>query len=377
MSPVAGFCDERFAPLADLFRQNLESGVDTGACLAASLDGVPVVDLWGGHADWESARPWAEDTLVNVFSTSKVMVNIAVLLLHDRGLLDLDAPIASYWPGFARKGKDTITTRDVLVHRSGLPGFGRPVAFETLHDWDRVVELIESAELWHEPRTRTYYHPTTYGFMLGEDVHRISVRPFDEFFRTELAEPLGADFHFGITDPPTLARVAVLWPPDMDDAPDAALDPVMTELAEGNWLSPERRAAVIPAANGIGNARAMAKVGAVMAMGGTVDGRQYLSPTTIEDAATEQSFEEDHFMGWCRYGLGFGLDSEHFRAPTPTTMHWGGYGGSFVTMDPATGLSVAFAPNRLLLGDGPHHEDRLLRYMATIGEVSRAVLNPG
>ena len=211
---------------------------------------------------------------MNVFSASKVMVNIAVLLLHDRGLLDLDAPIASYWPEFAQEGKGSITTRDVLVHRCCLPGFGRPVAFETPHDWERVVELIESAELWHEPRTRTYYHPTTYGFLLGEVVHRISGLPFDEFVRTELAEPLDADFHFGITDPPTLARVAVLWPPDEDHAPDVVLDPVMTELGEVNWLSPERRAVVIPAANGIGNARAMARVGAMMAMGGTVDGRR-------------------------------------------------------------------------------------------------------
>jgi CubicO group peptidase (beta-lactamase class C family) len=371
--PSDGFCDERFAPLQDLFLENLENGVDTGACLAATLGGETVVDLWGGYSDRKFEQPWAENTMVNVFSTSKVMVIIATLLMHDRGVLDLDAPIATYWPEFAQNGKDTITARDVLVHRSGLPGFGQALEFETLHDWDRVIEIIETAKLWHEPRARTYYHPTTYGFILGEVIRRISGLPFDEFFRTELAEPLGADFHFGISDPSEHARVAGLWPVDPADAPEEVLDPVMTEVGDGSWLSPERKAAVIPSGNGIGNARSIARLGAMMAMGGTLDGRRYLSREVIEEAATEQSYEDDHLMGWCRYGLGFGLDSESFVAPTATTFHWGGYGGSFSTMDLATGLSVAFAPNRLLLGDGPRDEDRLLRYFATIGEVSRSL----
>ncbi len=370
---VDGVCDERFAALGEVFRDNIESGVDAGACLAASVHGETVVDLWGGHRDWEYTEPWERDTIVNVFSTSKVMLNIAVLMVHDRGLLDLDAPIADYWPEFGRNGKHTITCRDVFVHRSGLPGFGRSVSFDTLHDWEIVIGLVEDAELWHEPRTRTYYSPIVYGYVLGEIVHRVSGVPFADFFRTELAEPLGADFHFGITDPATAGRIAALWPPDPDAIPEAANDIVLTEAEDGYWLGPERQAAVIPASNGIGNARSIARVAATIAAGGVIDGRRYLSPGTIREAATEQSFEDDHVMGWCRYGLGFGLDHEGFPSPTPSTIHWGGYGGSLATMDPETGLAVAFAPNRLLLGDGPHEEPRLERWVATIGAVSRSV----
>ena len=136
MTEVHGFCDERFSALEELFRHNLATGVDVGACLAATLEGEPVVDLWGGTSDWRLERPWAEDTLGLVFSTSKIITIITLLLLYDRGQLDLDAPIASYWPEFGRNGKDTITTRQVLVHRSGVPGFGRKLAFEELQDWD-------------------------------------------------------------------------------------------------------------------------------------------------------------------------------------------------------------------------------------------------
>ena len=126
---------------------------------------------------------------------------------------------------------------------------------------------------------------------------------------------LGADFHFGITDPATLSRIAVLWPPDPDAIPEAAADVALTEIEDGFWLGPERQAAVIPASNGIGNARSIARVASTMAAGGVVDGRRYLSTGTIREAATEQSLADDHVMGWCRYGLGFALDHDGFRDP--------------------------------------------------------------
>jgi CubicO group peptidase (beta-lactamase class C family) len=375
MGEVHGFCDERFEPLADLLRHNQEHGVDEGASLAATLGGEMVVDLWAGTADRERSRPWTEDTLVTVFSTSKVMVNVAVLLLYDRGLLDLDAPIADYWPEFAQNGKGAITPRMVLVHRSGLPGFGRSFGFEEIHDWDLVVGVLERAEPWYEPGTESYYHAMTYGYLLGEVVHRISGLAFDEFFRREIAEPLGADFHFGLS-PEDQARVAQLWYPDPVTAAEAYSDVVMSEVQMGDWVVPSRMAAVMPSTSGIGNARSVARICAMLAMGGELDGRRYLSRETVEEAGTEQSFEEDRLIGWCRYGLGFGLDSEYFPASTPTSMHWGGFGGSLATMDPATGMSVGFAPNRLLVEetDGPPmSHDRLTTLIRTIGDVSRTL----
>ena len=141
MVEVHGFCDERFRPLEAALRSNLEQGVDIGASLAVTLHGEPVVDLWGGWRDERMEVPWAADTLVRVFSTTKVAVIIAILILVDRGQLDLDAPIAEYWPEFASNGKGAVTARQVLVHRSGLPGFGRSFTSDEMADWEHMTGL--------------------------------------------------------------------------------------------------------------------------------------------------------------------------------------------------------------------------------------------
>lgn len=378
MGEVHGFCDDRFDALGAWFRSNQDRGIDEGASLAATLDGEFVVDLWAGTTDYGRTRPWVEDSLVQVFSTSKVMVNIAVLMLYDRGLLDLDAPLADHWPEFAQNGKATITARQVLVHQSGLPGFGQSVGFEELHDWETVTGMLERAAPWYEPGTETYYHPHTYGFLLGEVVRRISGLPFEEFFRQEIAGPLGADFHFGLDSSVDQARVARLWYPDPTTVSTVVDDVVMTEVEQGDWVVPSRMGAVMPSTSGIGNGRSIARITSMMAMGGELGGRRYLSRATVEEAGTEQSFQEDRLLGWCRFGLGFGLDSEYFAASTPTSMHWGGFGGSLATMDPATGMSVGFAPNRLLIeepGAAVMTEDRLVSLIRTIGDVSRSLFD--
>ena len=341
MADVQGFCDERFRPLEDAFRDFLERGVDKGASLAVNRYGEPVVDLWGGTRDYEESMPWDADTVVRVFSTSKVVVMIAVLLIVDRGLLDLDVPIANYWPEFRRNGKDEITARQVLLHRSGLPGFGRKVSYVELGDWDHVMELLEDAPLWYEPGAISCYHPQTYGFLLGELVRRLGGVPFDEFVRRELTQPLEADFHFSFTDSPS--RVAALWPAERGPEFDSEMaSKVFAELsAIGEWADPQYLPTVIPAGSGVTNARALARLGSVIACRGEVDGHRYVSEEAVAEAGREQSFAHDEMLGPLRLGLGFGLDSEGFPAPTPTTLHWGGYGGSFLTMDPATGSAAA------------------------------------
>ena len=374
MGEVHGFCDERFEPLEVLFRANQESGLDEGASLAVTLQGEMVVDLWGGYRDQARTEPWEENTMTFVFSTSKIMVIIAVLMMYDRGLLDLDAPIADYWPEFAQNGKGAVTTRQLFVHQTGLPGFGRQISFDELHDWDHVIEIIEQAELWFEPGSMSCYHVHTYGFMLGELVRRCSGMPFEDFFRSEIAVPLGADFHFGLTSPLDQERVSELWYPGPSDLGDGMGARAFDEVEQRPWVIPDRMAAVIPASNGIGNGRSMARIGAMMAMGGEVDGRRYLSRGTVEEASSEQSYFEDDLLGWLRIGLGFGLHSDEFPAPTPTTFHWGGFGGSFITMDTATGLSCGFAPNRLLVEeDDVLPALRLHDMWREIGDISRTL----
>ncbi len=372
MADVEGFCDDRFQPLRDLFQANLDTGLDEGGSLAVTLNGEFVVDLWGGTRDLARSRSWEADTQALVASTGKVVVNIAVLMLWDRGLLDIDAPIATYWPGFGRNGKHTVTTRQVLTHQSGVPGFGRAVAFEELLDWEHIVEVVEVAPLWFQPGTVTCYAPVIYGFILGELVHQISGRRFETFVTDEITGPLGADFSFGLRNLAARERMAELWMPASASARVMKSEigtRAYGEIVGGDISSPKYLAAVIPATNGIANARGLALIGSMLASGGEVGGRRYLGRHIVEEAAREQNYAFDEALGWCRYGLGFGLDSAEFKAATPTSFHWGGYGGSGVTMDLATGLSLGFVPNRLIASDDLF-EPRVAGLWQTLGAIS-------
>lgn len=374
MVEINGFCDERFRPLENAFRRNLDSGLDKGASLAVTLGGEYVVDLWGGTRDYGMSTPWEPDTVVRVFSTSKVMVVLMILMLVDRGLLDLDEPIATYWPGFAKRGKGTITTRQVLVHRSGLPGFGRALSFDELSDPERSATIIEDAELWYEPGTISCYHPHTFGAILGEIITRVSGSRFDEFFEQEIRGPLGADFRFGLPSEQA-DRVSAIWPADTPyELEDPMAAAVMAELNEGSeWIKPGYLATAIAGSGGITNARAMARLGTIIALGGEVEGRRYLSSEIIAQAGSEQSYAEDLLVGWCRYGLGLGLHSDEFPLPTSTTMGWGGYGGSFLMMDPAIRITSAFAQNQLLTDNGPGGDQRGAEFWHLVGEISRTL----
>jgi CubicO group peptidase (beta-lactamase class C family) len=370
-------CGEPFTPLRELFEGNLDAGLDIGGALAVTRHGQLVVDLWGGHLDPEGARAWERDTIVNIFSASKIPVAIAVLMLWDRGALDIDAPIARYWPEFAQAGKQHITARQVLCHRSGLVRFGRYMPPELLHDWDGVVAVLERASPVYEPGTVSCYHNLTFGFILGELVHRCSGSPFDEFVRREITGPLGADLHFSITAPETRARVSDTHDIDISlkVEPGSALERAMSEMASDvPWTDPERQAAVMPGAGGTANGRALAQIGAILACGGTVADHIFLSRQTVEEAVREQSWAEDQVFGWCRYGLGVGLDSDAFPAPTPTTFHWGGYGGAFLTMDLDSGISCGYTPNGLIVTDDIMKEARWATLWSTVGTVTQAAL---
>ena len=374
MADVHGFCDERFRPLEDAFRANLDSGLDKGASLAVTLGGEPVVDLWGGTRDYQLTQPWESDTVVRVFSTSKIMLMIMILMLVDRGQLDLDEPIATYWPEFAKHGKGTITTRQVLIHQSGLPGYGRSVKFDELGDRRRSSAIIEDAELWFEPGTASCYHAQTFGDLLAGVIERTSGFPFEEFHEREIAVPLAADFHFGL--PVEQARrVSAIWPAKGELVPNSPMaERIIAEfVTESEVIDPQLLPTAVASMGGITNARALARIGSVIALNGEVDGRRYLTPEIISAAGTEQSHANDLAVGWVRYGLGFGLHTDDYPAPTPTTMHWGGYGGSFLTMDPATGISCGFAQSQLLLDGGPFADRRRVEFWRLLGEISAAL----
>ncbi len=358
---VHGFCDKKFDAVKEAFIKNFEEGLEVGASFAATLNGKFVVDLWAGYADAEKTRPWEENTIVNVYSTTKIMTALCTLMLVDRGLVDLDAPVAKYWPEFSQAGKENLPVRYLLSHSAGLLGFEKKIKKETLYDWDRCVELLaEQKPLW-EPGTKNGYHAITFGYLLGEIVRRVSGKSLGTFFREEVAEGLDADFHIGFSkeiDP----RVADLVPPlpsqgnelgDLMSNPmfiKALLNPLLSffDTRTRDW-----RAAEIPASNGHGNARAIAKVGTLLANGGEYNGVQYISPQMIEKAIEEQISGIDLvLMGPIRFGLGFGLNSQEILIPrghNPRTFYWGGLGGSVCVMDPDAKLCYAYAMNQLIL----------------------------
>src|SRR5581483_5263521 len=211
MAEVHGTFDARFAGVRDALDWTLSEGLDVGASAAVFVDGEPVVDIWGGLADEAAGTPWERDTITNVWSTTKTMTALCALILADRGELDLHAPVARYWPEFKSGGKDRIEVRHLLGHTAGLSGWAEPLAPEELADWDRCTELLAGQEPWWEPGTASGYHAVTQGYLVGEVVRRISGRSLGTFFREEVAEPLGADFHIGLP-PEHDGRVARLIP---------------------------------------------------------------------------------------------------------------------------------------------------------------------
>ena len=196
--PVHGRCEPRFQAVRDVFERNLRDGLDLGAAVAFTLDGEPVVDLWGGRLEFDRDDEWQRDTLVNVYSTTKGMTAICAHRLVEQGKLDLDAPVASYWPEFGQAGKQELPVRWLLSHQAGLPAVRKPLPKGALYDWHAMTSALAAQQPWWTPGTKHGYHAMTYGFLVGELVRRVSGQSLGTYFREQVAEPLEADFHIGL-----------------------------------------------------------------------------------------------------------------------------------------------------------------------------------
>jgi CubicO group peptidase (beta-lactamase class C family) len=192
-----GHVDPRFEPLRDVLESHLTSGAECGLSVTVDIDGDTVVDVYGGHADEARTRPWEPDTIVNVWSTTKTVTSLAVLMLADRGLVDLDAPVAAYWPEFAANGKEQVLVRHLMSHSSGVSGWDAPFALTDMYDLERSTALLAAQAPWWEPGTASGYHALNFGHLLGEIVRRVSGKSLTEFVATEIAGPLNADFQIG------------------------------------------------------------------------------------------------------------------------------------------------------------------------------------
>jgi CubicO group peptidase (beta-lactamase class C family) len=346
---------------------NFRKQDELGAAVAVTIDGEPVVDIWGGWMDERRARPWERDTLVDVFSVGKAMAALCVLILVERGHVDLDAPVSRYWPEFAAGGKDGVTVRMLLGHRAGLPAVRRTLPELAKYDWEAVVSALAEEEPWWEPGQGHGYHVNTFGFLTGELVRRTSGATIGSFFKREVADPLGADFHFGFGpehDPRTaeylFAGQSSRVSSQGAEEEVAGADEDRRFLLNRVYLNPPGlsgigtvntrawRAAEIPSANGHATARAIARIYSALAADGTVDGTRLIGAETIEEAIQPASEGIDLVLGRpSRFGLGFQLTQpERPLGPNPRSFGHFGVGGSVGFADPDAGLAFAYAMNR-------------------------------
>ncbi|MDL4819321.1 serine hydrolase domain-containing protein [Actinomadura opuntiae] len=343
MADTQGSYDDRFAAVPHALAGLLDAG-DAGGSAAVFVDGEPVVDVWGGFADAERTTAWQRDTLTNVWSVTKTMTALCALVLADRGELDLEAPVGRYWPEFARAGKEKVLVRHVLAHTAGLPDWDGPI--EELYDWSSATARLAAQVPQWEPGSAAGYHSLTQGYLVGEVVRRITGQSLGDFFAQQVAGPLNADFHIGLSAEHD-HRVALTVPPPSRNEDYAASAPgssaapataTVVRVRDGN--SADWRRAQIPAASGFGNARSVALVQSVMACAGEVRGRRLLSPAGCDRARQEHFQGMDRLLGMqVRYGLGYGLFGSSFG--------WGGWGGSIIMVDPGERMAVAYVTNQM------------------------------
>ncbi len=356
MTEIHGHCDPAFVAVKEALATNFAEG-DLGAAGAVIHKGEMVVDLWGGHRDLAATKPWERDTIVNVWSTTKMMAALCVLMLHDRGALSIDAPVATYWPEFGAKGKERVRVRHVLSHTAGVPGFDDPITEDVMYDTPLCLERLAGQAPWWEPGTASGYHSSTQGPLLGEIVRRVDGRTLGTYFREEVAGPLGAEFHIGTPDS-AFPRVAEVRTDEINTAvatgTSMAARVSQGEPSHASMVNTDRwRRFEQPASNGHGDARSIARILSCLAQGGLVDGYRLLSATTIERCFEVQADGIDLVLGIpTRFGIGFGLPSEGMPLGiNERTLFWAGWGGSMAVVDVENELTVVYAMNRMLEGD--------------------------
>ncbi len=365
---IHGECAPGYEPVRAAFEENFLLRQEIGAAFSVTRHGEAVVDLWAGWADPERTTPWQADTLSNVWSTTKGMTAICAHQLADRGLLDLDAPVAKYWPEFAAAGKQDIPVRWLLSHRSGVTGIGleRPVSVEELYDWDHITGLLAAQAPLFEPNSTSGYHALSYGFLVGEVVRRASGKTIRDYFAEHVAGPLGADFQIGLGSEADLARCSTLVEPTLTsemasalatafaNAGPVALAAMANPRVEGHHANETVwRQAILPALNGHGTAKAIATIYGALADGS----ERLLSNAALAKAREGQGREVDVVGGLGNeWALGFYLGSdERGFGPNPLAFGHDGLGGSTGGADPESGISFGYTMNQMgpLIRDDP------------------------
>jgi CubicO group peptidase (beta-lactamase class C family) len=370
MTMIDGEVAAGFEPVREAFAANFERHGDIGAAVCVYWDGRPVVDLWGGVADPDSDRPWARGTLQLVYSATKGATAAAAHLLAQRGALDLEAPVAEYWPEFAANGKAEIPVGWLLSHQAGVVALDRAVPLAGALAWEPMVAALAAQRPAWTPGTAHGYHGRTFGWLVGEVIHRISGRSPGRFFADEIAAPLGLDFFIGLpaSERDRVSRMVYKQPEfdltavPLESIPEefrplvaALVDPnslynrafSVTDPAEIDFNAPEVQAAEIPASNGIGTARALARMYAALI--GEVDGVRLFTPETLTAATKERANGPDQVMIMpSRFGSGYMLPTDFNPMTGPQAFGHPGRGGSLGFADPELGIAFGYVMNHII-----------------------------
>jgi CubicO group peptidase (beta-lactamase class C family) len=359
---VGGTCEPGFEKLRCAFEDNFAERGEIGAAVTVWVDGDLVVNLWGGSADAAGARPWREDTLAAVYSGTKGLTSTCIHLLADRGEIDINAPVARYWPEFAQAGKESIPISSVMAHRSGVIGPRKRLSAEETLDWDRVCDRLAAAHPWWQPGTAQGYHMVSFGFILGEVLRRVTGRTIGQYLRTEIAEPLGIDVHIGLpaaehgrcaemVDKPFVSEIFSFMPHDaagLDDHPMAAAAIAADYIPDDEVARTDLslwRAMEFPGTNAHVSARGMA------AFYNALASEKLLSREHMERVRISQGgFDKDVCLGprvadhgW---GLGYMLNQRRIAGPNPYTFGHGGSGGSYAFVDLEHRIAYSYVMNR-------------------------------
>lgn len=383
MFEVKGRCDPRFERVREALQANIRAGKEVGASLYVNIDGEDVIDLWGGWRDKTHSASWDEGTIVNVFSATKTVTSLAVLMLVDRGLVDLFAPVSRYWPEFAQNGKDKAEVRHLIGHTVGLPAWDPPFSLAAAMDIEGATARLAAQAPWWEPGTRGSYHASSFGHLNAELVRRVTGKTLSDFIAQEIAGPLQADFRLGLTEA-DLPRVATVYPAQEEARPPAhkaaapdAVDPLALERAlsartrlgsfSGQKRDPlalfnslEWRRTEFGGSSGHANSKGLGRIMSSLCLDGvSCQGVRLLSPETIRMIFQEQFHGIDaYYMKPIRWGIGYALAPlAHrergplpFMRPSPRTCYWYGTGGSLSIADVDRRMTLTYTMNQCQSG---------------------------
>ncbi len=377
---IHGTVSKGFERVRDAFETNFSEGGEVGAAFCLHVKSRKVVDLWGGVTDVKG-KTWKENTPALVFSTTKGATAICAMMLVEQKRLDVDAPVAQYWPEFAAGGKADIPVRMLLNHQAGLPVVDAPLTRSQVLAVTPVVEaLAKQAPVW-PPGSRHGYHALTYGWLVGELVRRITGKTIGRFFKDEVAEPLGLDFWIGLpadveprvarlvnapppTDPAILAQMAALFGPDTLAGRALSMNGAMTGAPGDSIFNlPEVHRSEIPAANGITTARSLSRLYAACI--GTVKGTRLFGKRTLDKALQIQSDAPDAVLGLhTTFGLGFMRTGPEIQMLGPNSFGHAGAGGSLGFGDFDSGVAFGYVMNQM--GSGLLIDPRAARLISAV-----------